>query len=76
MADAKSKIKKNVFDVNTAVRLDYQKMHAGGKMNIQLKYQKPHSPFLTLNASEEQFTPPRKEKLLDVESKTLIGTDA
>lgn len=43
---------------------------------IQLKYQEPHSPSLTRNSIEEQFTPPRREKLLDVESKTLISTDA
>lgn len=35
-----------------------------------------HSQFLICNSSEEQFTPPRKEKLLDVESKSLISTDA
>lgn len=51
-------------------------MHAGGTSCLRLKYQKPHSTFLTLNSSEEQFISPRKEKLLDVESKTLIRTDA
>lgn len=39
------------------------------------KYQKPHGPFLIRNSSEEQFTPSRKEKLVDVESKPLISTD-
>lgn len=51
------------------------KIHSGGIKYIQLKYQKPHSSFLTCNFSEEQFTPPRKDKLLDVESKTLTSTD-
>lgn len=46
------------------------------KKYVQLKYQKPHSPFLTLDSYEEQFTPPRKAELLDLESKALIRTDA
>ena len=47
-----------------------------GKKWIQLKYQKPHNLFLTLDSSEEQFTATRREKLLDGESKTLIKTHA
>lgn len=59
-----------------ALRIDYQKMHARWKKCIQLKYEKPHNPFLTLDSSEEQFTANRTEKLLDGESKTLIRTHA
>lgn len=70
----KSEIKICVWCINTALTTDYPQI--GRKDRLWLKYQKPHSTFLTLNSPEEQFTPPRKEKLLDVESKTLIRTDA
>lgn len=75
-SNAKSEIKRCVSCINTALRTADPKMHPVGKNCIQTKYQKPHSSFLPLNSSEEQFIPPRKGKLSDVESKTLIRTDA